>query len=81
MKYLKKFESFEEDEVLVAIEKDYPLIVGHRYLFYKEYSANLISVKDIVNNEIINFKYKDCFVTEEEWKLIQIRKETNKYNI
>ena len=75
------FPFYEEGDILVAIEKDYPLIIGHKYIIDKIHSGKLISVKDIVNNEPIRFKYKDSFVTEGEWEIMQIKKDTDKYNI
>jgi hypothetical protein len=81
MKYLKTFEKFEEDEIVVAIKKDYPLIIGHKYIVTQNHSGKLISVKDIVNNEPIRFKYKDSFVTEEELERMQIKKDADKYNL
>ena len=79
---LKIFENqkFEEGDIVVAVKKDYPLIIGHRYIVYR-HDGKLMSVKDIVNNEPIRWKYKDSFVTEDEWERIQIEKDASKYNL
>lgn len=79
-KIFEKIE-YEEGEILVAIDKDYPLIVGHRYIMDQNHSGKLISVKDIVNNQPIRWKYKDSFVTEEEWERMQMKNDLDKYNI
>jgi hypothetical protein len=73
-------QGFEEGDIVVAITKNYPFIVGHKYIVTQNHSGKLI-VKDIVNNEPIGFEYKDSFVTEYEWEIMQMTKDTDKYNL
>jgi hypothetical protein len=93
MKYINLFENYRKnlttnimkkfhiDDVVVSIVTKRPILLkGHRYIVVNLYGSRM-TVKDIFNNELITFQYKNNFVTEEEWERMEIKKNTDKYNL
>ena len=81
MKHLLYFKEslhtdFKEEDIVVAINKGYRLIVGHRYVVY-EIDGTWLWVKDIVNNELTHH-HKDDFMLEYEYEM---NNDIKKYNL